>query len=292
VRGGVGDLAFLSDCQTAAMVTSAGAVCWWPGTRFDGPSAFSRLLDPDAGHFTISPAGEAETTRRYLDGTLVLRTEHVTPTGTLRVTDALAFAPGARGHEIGLQSPGALVRVVEAVAGSVEVEIAMVPRLEYGLVVPRVLRDGGRIVSVGGPERVFVTDEGVLEVSESSARGRVTLSAGERLGFALQRVPGLVAPAPAPLDPHATLEDTVGAWRSWSSAHAPTGGDYEAAVGRAVCVLQGLTYQPSGAVVAAPTTSQPEITGCATRASSRAPCCRPPARTRAGATSAGSPVPP
>ena len=79
----VGDLAFLSDCQTAAIVTRGGSVAWWPGERFDGPSAFSALLDPDAGHFTIAPVGPATTTWRYLEGTLVLRTEHVTESGTL-----------------------------------------------------------------------------------------------------------------------------------------------------------------------------------------------------------------
>jgi GH15 family glucan-1,4-alpha-glucosidase len=261
VRGGVGHLALLSDCQTAAMVTSGGAVVWWPGARFDGASAFSRLLDPEAGHFTIAPIADAATTRHYLDGTLVLVTEHAAPTGTLRVTDALAFAPGARGHEIGLESPGVLVRVAEVVSGSVEVEISMVPRLEYGLVVPRVVRDGGRVMSIGGPERLFLADGGVLDVSESSAHGRVTLSAGDRLGFALQRVAGIVAQPPPALDPAAALEDTIEAWRSWSSAHGPSGGSFDDEVGLAVRVLQGLTYQPSGAVVAAPTTSLPEVPG-------------------------------
>jgi GH15 family glucan-1,4-alpha-glucosidase len=257
----VGDLAFLSDCQTAAIVTRGGSVAWWPGERFDGPSAFSALLDPDAGHFTIAPVGPATTTWRYLEGTPVLRTDHVTESGTLSVTDALVFEPGARGHDIGLRSPGALVRVAEVSAGTVEVDVALVPRLEYGLVVPRVHRRGGRVISVGGPERLFLTDGGVLDVDEAKAHGRVVLSRGDRVGFALQRVAGLVAAPPPALDPHAALEDTIEAWRSWSEHHRIRTDHVPAAVQRSACVLQGLTYQPSGAIVAAATTSLPEVPG-------------------------------
>ena len=140
--GGVGDLALLSDCQTAAMVTRGGDVCWWPGPRFDGPSAFSRLLDPEAGHFSIAPVdGAVETTWAYLDGTLVLRTEHRTASGgAVAITDCLALDPAARGHEIGMDSPHALVRVVEGLEGTVALDVEFVPRLEYGLVVPWVRR--------------------------------------------------------------------------------------------------------------------------------------------------------
>src|SRR3712207_2164609 len=97
----------LSDCRTAALVDRAGSVVWWPGPAFDGPSVFTRMLDPDAGHFSLRPVGSARGTRRYLEGTLVLETAYATPDATLCVTDALALEVGARGHEIGMQSPGA-----------------------------------------------------------------------------------------------------------------------------------------------------------------------------------------
>jgi len=258
---GIADLAMLSDCRTAALVDRGGTVVWWPSSRFDGPSVFTSLLDPDAGHFTIAPAAPAQTTRSYLDGTLVLRTEHVTGAGTLRVTDALAAAAGARGHELGRQSPGALVRVVEAVGGDVEADVELVPRPEYGLVVPRLERTAGQVVSLGGPERIFLTDGGALDVDQASARGRVRLADGERRAFVLQRAPGLTADAPPPLDGLATLEDTIEAWRSWTAAHEGFRGPYADDVHRAALVIQGLTYQPSGTVVAAATAGLPEVLG-------------------------------
>jgi GH15 family glucan-1,4-alpha-glucosidase len=255
VAGGVGDLALLSDCGTAALVTLDGAVEWWPGARFDGPSVFSRLLDPDAGHFTIRPAGEFRSRRRYLDGTLVLETEHDTGGAVLRVTDALAFAPGARGHDIGHDSPDALVRVIEAVGGDVEVELELVPRPEYGLAVPRVVRDGGQVVTVGGPARLFVADGGALEPDGGSARGRLALREGQRRGFVARRG------APEPLDAEATLADTIEAWRSWAEMHDGFDGPHRDAVLHSTLVIQGLTYQPTGAIVAAATTSLPEVPG-------------------------------
>ncbi|HWT94526.1 MAG TPA: glycoside hydrolase family 15 protein [Solirubrobacteraceae bacterium] len=261
----VEDLAFLSDCRTAAMVTRAGEVVWWPGPRFDGPSVFTKLLDPDAGRFALAPANPdeiAETTRTYVEGTLVLCTEHrMKSAARLIVHDALALEAGAVGHEIGHRSPDALVRVVEAQGGDVEVQADLVPRPEYGLAVPRVIRERGRIVTVGGPERLFVADAGVLSPDGSKANARFTLRDGERRGFVVHRRPGVRADGPPALDPFATLAATVDAWRSWSDMHHQYEGPFRAEVLRTSLILQGLTYQPTGAVVAAPTTSLPERSG-------------------------------
>jgi GH15 family glucan-1,4-alpha-glucosidase len=242
-------------------VDSGGAVVWWPGSRFDGPSVFSRLLDPAAGHFSIRPARGHASRRAYLDGTLVLETEHETGGAILRVTDALAFAPGARGHEVGHASPDALVRVAEAIGGDVELEVELVPRPEYGLVVPRLVREGGMVVTVGGPVRLTLADRGMLEVGDGRAGAAVTLRAGERCAFVLHRAPGIDADPPLPLDADAVVADTVAAWRSWAQLHDNYDGPYRDAVLRSTRVLQGLTHQPTGAVIAAATTSLPEIPG-------------------------------
>ena len=255
------DHALLSDCRAAALVTRGGVVDWWPAPRFDSPSAFSALLDDDARHWTVRPSAPFEATWRYRPGTLVLETTMRTAGGTLRVTDALAFAAGARGHEIGRAVPHALVRVAEALDGDVAVEVALVPRLEYGLALPRMVEEGGGVASVGGPERIFLRGERPLAPDGGQACAAFELRAGERTGWVLHRVAGAYGEAPPALDPHATLEDTTAAWRSWSELHRGYEGAHADAVHFAAVVIQGLTYQPSGAVVAAATTSLPEVPG-------------------------------
>ena len=261
MEAAVADYAFLSDCQTAALVDGAGSVVWWPGEAFDGPSVFTRLLDEDAGHFDVRPVGRLATTRRYLPGTLVLESVHTTAEGSLVVRDCLALEPGARGHEIGMRSPHVLVRVAEARGGDVEVDVDLVPRLEYGLAVPQLTREDGLIVSLGGPERLFLTGGTELEVSGSRAHGRLRLRDGERLALALHRVAGVTATTPPIMDAEAALAGTIAAWESWSEMHRRYDGPFRDEVLRSALIVQGLTYQPSGAVVAAATTSLPEVPG-------------------------------
>jgi alpha,alpha-trehalase len=257
----IGELALLSDCSTAALVAPDGSVDWWPGPRFDGPSVFGRVLDPRAGHFSVRPVDAGPVQRSYLPGTMVLRTEHRAASGVLRVTDCLAFAPGARGHEIGLRSPDVLVRLVEAVGGDVEVAVELAPRPEYGLVVPRLVREGGAIATAGGPQRLFLTGGEGLEIDGASATGRLRLRDGEQHGLVLRRVAGIDAAPPEPIDAGAAVEETIAAWRSWSDAHDSYDGPYRDEVLRSALVIQALTYQHSGAVVAAPSASLPEVIG-------------------------------
>ena len=257
----VADYAFLSDCQTAALVDDAGAVVWWPGESFDGPSVFSKLLDEDAGHFAVRPVGLRATRRRYLPGTLVLESTHATDDAELVVCDCLVLEQGARGHEIGLASPHVLVRVAEARGGDVEVEVELVPRPEYGLAVPQLIREDGLIVSLGGLERLFLSGGPDLHVAGGRAHGRVRLRAGETLALALHRRAGVTATTPPIVDAKAALAGTIASWRSWSEMHGKYDGPYRDEVLRSALVVQGLTYQPSGAVVAAATTSLPEVPG-------------------------------
>jgi GH15 family glucan-1,4-alpha-glucosidase len=257
----ISDLGLLSDCQSAALAARDGTIVWWPSPRFDSPSAFSSLLDADAGHWTIRPRGRAQASRRYRDATLVLETTFRAAGGVVRLTDALTFSPGARGHAIGREAPHALVRVVEVLEGEAEVEMELVPRLEYGLAVPHVVRERGGLATLGGPERLFLHGDRPVEPDGSSARATFSMSAGESAGWVLRRVPGAYAECPEPLDPLEALADTTAAWRSWSEQHTGYHGEYAEQVRLAALVVQGLTYAPSGAVVAAPTTSLPEIPG-------------------------------
>jgi GH15 family glucan-1,4-alpha-glucosidase len=258
----ISDLALLGDCHGAALVGSDGSVDWWCAPRFDSRSAFGRILDPAAGHFAVRPVGDAEVRRAYRDATMVLDTTFTTATGVLRLTDALALEPGARGHEIGERSPHALVRHAEVLEGDVELEVRWAPRLEYGLVVPELEPLPGGWRTVGGPDRLTLHTALALDAREGTLSGRATLAAGDYAAFVVHHREGMTGGAAvAPLDARATLEDTAAGWRSWSDEHQAYEGPYADAVARSSLVLQALTYQPTGAVVAAATTSLPEILG-------------------------------
>lgn len=258
----IGDHALLSDCRSAALVTADAVVDWWPSPRFDSSSAFSRLLDPEAGHWSVQPDGAYERAGwRYVPGTLVAETTLRTAEGAVRVTDALVFAPGARGHEIGVDVPHALVRVAEAVEGAVDVRMVCRPRLEYGLAVPEWRRCEGGLATTGGAERLFLRGDGPLEVRGAAVQAARRLAAGERAAWILHRAPGMWGAEPERLDPQAALADTIAAWRSWAELHLGYEGVHAADVHLSGLVIQGLTYQPTGALVAAPTTSLPEVLG-------------------------------
>jgi alpha,alpha-trehalase len=260
----IGDHAMLSDGHSAALIDRDGSVEWlcWP--RFDSPSVFARLLDDRAGHFRVGPAVAADAVERaYLDDTLVLRTRFRTATGVLELTDALAMADGVRGHDLGRGSPGLLLRTARCVAGHVDVEVALAPRLEYGLTRPLLERSATGYQARGGPLALQLSTELSLTAVDAALDGRVTLVAGQQVGLALQHGSSW-EPLPAPLtaaEIERRLDDTVAAWRSWSATHQRYDGPYADLVAHSGRVLQGLTYQPTGAIVAAATTSLPEAVG-------------------------------
>jgi alpha,alpha-trehalase len=264
------DHALLSDCHSAALVDRRGSVEWlcWP--RFDSPSVFGRLLDDDAGHFRLGPAtdiasndAEVQVSRRYLDGSLVLVTEFRTADGVLELTDALAMAEGARGHDLGIGSPGMLLRRARCTQGTVELEIDLAPRFEYGLTHPLVASADQGYVARGGSMTLRLSTSAELTVDGSRILGRLPLQAGQEHVFALQHTSSW-DPLPPPLTAeqvNALLLDTHVAWRSWEAEHQHYAGPYGELVDHSGRVLQGLTYRPTGAIVAAPTTSLPEVVG-------------------------------
>jgi alpha,alpha-trehalase len=260
----ISDYALLSDCHSAALVSRAGSVDWlcWP--RFDRPSIFARLLDEDAGHFSIHPAGEAETTRRYLDGTMVLETSFSTDRGTTVVTDALALGRNERGHELGVGSPHVLVRNVTCTKGRAEIQIEYSPRPEYGLIFPLLSDVGGAIAARGGADMLLLSSAIDLELDGADARATFTLSQGQSAGFALAHGQSWdQAPPPVWDQPEidSRLDDTIAAWRSWSELHQAYEGPWKEIVHTSGRVLQALTFQPTGAICAAATTSLPEEEG-------------------------------
>ncbi|MET3921712.1 glycoside hydrolase family 15 protein [Arthrobacter sp. UYEF20] len=259
----IADYGLLSDCASAALVSSAGSVDWLCFPRFDSPSVFGRLLGQDAGFWSIRPAGEYSSTRRYLGPTMVLETTHTAPEGCVTVTDALVLGDGKRGHDLGAESPGTLLRQLTCTEGPVEVDIVFSPRPDYGLGRPLLSAvDGGIVVRAGAVALSFSTAE-AFQLGADSAQARVRLQAGDVLGFALH------FQASASGEPvfwgqaeiARRLEDTVQGWSSWSVMHQTYNGPWQELVAGSGRILQALTYYPSGAIVAAPTTSLPEVAG-------------------------------
>src|SRR4051812_35259287 len=185
----IAEYALLSDCSSAALVGSDGSIDWLCLPRFDSPALFSRLLDPDAGHFSIAPTAPYTVTRAYVPGSLVLETTFTTDEGVVRLTDALAFPDGQRGHDLGKDSPHELLRSVAGVAGSVELRLELCPRPEYGLVHPlfRMTDDGGR--TFGGPNPIVVRAGAPVLIDGSTMTGSFTVREGEEVGFSMRWAP-------------------------------------------------------------------------------------------------------
>jgi len=234
---------------------------WNP--RFDSPSVFCRLLGPDAGHWSITPVADWTSARRYVDRTLVLETTFTTAMGVLTLTDLLALGPNNGGHRLGTSVPHLLVRRVACTSGSVEVNICYAPRPEYGLVVPVLAHVDGGVTARGGAEWLVLTAPLDLQLDRGTAHGQLTLNAGQTIHLALHR--STLEQTPAHVWSESELVTTVNAtvadWQSWSDLHQAYDGPWRDLVQTSGRVLQGLSFQPSGAIVAAATTSLPEGVG-------------------------------
>ena len=259
----IGNYGLLADCNSAALVDRDGSIDWLCLPRFDSPAVFARLLGEDAGHWSIRPVGAYRSERRYLPDSLVLETTFRTDGGSVRLRDVMAFREGQRLHELGTESLHEVLRLVEGIEGTVELTMELAPRPEYGLVTPlfRETEDGGR--TFGGPNQIDVRAGVPVTITDATMYASFRVARGETVGFALSWVPlGNVEPVTCPPQRVAArVEDSVKAWRSWDEAHDIYRGAYRHEVRLSSRVLKGLAYRPSGAIVAAPTTSLPETVG-------------------------------
>jgi alpha,alpha-trehalase len=259
----IGDYALLSDCRSAALVSRDGSVDWLCCPRFDAPAIFARLLDSGAGHFSIRPAGQYQASRRYLDQTMVLETTFSTAGGTGVLTDALALGWQERCHDLGTDSPGMLLRQLCCTDGEIEADVSYAPRPEYGLIYPILSPVPGGLAARGGADRLLLSTPVRFSVDRATATARIRLTAGQTAVFAHEHSNMAGPPlAPRTVDEITTrLSDTAAGWRSWSAIHQTYEGPWQDLVQQSGRVLQALTFQPTGAIVAAPTTSLPETVG-------------------------------
>jgi GH15 family glucan-1,4-alpha-glucosidase len=246
------DYALLGDLQTAALVGRNGSIDWLPFPRFDSSSCFGALLGGrEHGHWRIAPGYEgAIPRRRYRPNTLILESEWTTPTGRVRVTDFMP--PRERKPDV--------VRIVEGLEGSVEMQTELVIRLDYGSVIPWIRRlDEQSLLAVGGPDGLLLRSPVELHADGMTHVAQFTVRTGERVPFVLTWFPAH-EDLPDSVDAEAALRDTEASWHDWIDG-CGYDGDYGEAVRTSLVVLKALTYEPTGGIVAAPTTSLPELIG-------------------------------
>ncbi|GAA5000916.1 glycoside hydrolase family 15 protein [Streptomyces hyderabadensis] len=247
------DYALIGDQQTAALVSTDGSVDWLCLPRFDSAACFAKLLgDEDNGHWRIAPKGAERCTRRaYRPDTLVLDTEWETAEGAVRVTDLMPQRDRAPD----------LVRIVEGLRGEVTVRSVLRLRFDHGSIVPWVRRADGHRVAVAGPDSAWLRSEPEVHTwgEDFGTHAEFTVAEGEKVAFVLTWHPSH-EPRPPLIDPYVSLEHSVEDWRAWA-ARCRYQGPHRDAVVRSLITLKALTYQPTGGIVAAPTTSLPEEPG-------------------------------
>jgi len=245
--------ALIGDLHTAALVGNDGSIDWLCLPRFDGAACFASLLGrPDNGRWLLAPKSHAETVRRrYREGTLILETEFRTSDGIVAVID---FMPHSKVDE-----RTDVIRLVEGRAGSVPMHTEIVLRFDYGKVVPWVRHISGGLAAIAGPDALVIRTPVRLRGKDFRTRGEFTIQEGETVPFTLTRFRSHLE-APSPVDASAELEKTEQWWKAWAGQCSYMG-PYRDEVVRSLITLKALTYAPTGGIVAAPTTSLPELIG-------------------------------
>jgi alpha,alpha-trehalase len=268
----IADYAFLSDCHTGALVAPDGAIDWLCIPSFDSPSVFGSLLDRQAGFFRFAPFGIAHpTARAYVPGTNVFETTWKTPTGWVVVRDALTLGP--RDHPDAVTPhtrPPAdddgdhmLVRTVECLDGRVEIDLVCEPAFDYGRTPATWTKVDGaeHAADAAGAGVTFrLVSDLAIDIEGESVRGRHELEAGDRAYCALSWAEELAAPQSIE-EAAARIDATTRFWRRWLGKARIPDHRLRDPVQRSALTIKGLTYMPTGATVAALTTSLPETPG-------------------------------
>jgi GH15 family glucan-1,4-alpha-glucosidase len=252
----------IGDCHTAALISTEGSIDWYCAPRFDSGSCFGRLLDWERGGYcTIQPdVDEWQSFQEYVENTLVLATTFRAASGEARVLDCLTIR-----REGPLHPHRQLLRVIEGQRGYVSFRLRVVPRFDYGYLEPWVRHENINLfTAVGGDDALIIGGDASLhQVGEQPELESVfSVRGGERVRISIVfvRPEDLDRDPPRRIDPQELddrLEETVAFWKAWQSRFRLEGPD-DPSVARSAMVLKALTYAPSGAIVAAPTTSLPE----------------------------------
>jgi GH15 family glucan-1,4-alpha-glucosidase len=256
---GIGDYALVGDGRAAALVSTSGSVDWLAWPRFDSAAVLSRILDADVGgYFRFAPREPLRVERAYVGDSAVLATRFETHGGVVTIFDALPVAVGTKG----LRPDHELLRIARCEAGDVDLELELALRPDYGTSAPPTPTASPLGVRVEANRALYTLRADVpLEVVDARVIGRAHLRAGESAAVSLAYAhdsPAILAP----LGPFAQqrLDETVRVWTAWASKTRYEG-PHRDAVLRSALTLKLLAFAPSGAIVAAPTTSLPEQVG-------------------------------
>jgi GH15 family glucan-1,4-alpha-glucosidase len=271
----IADYGFLSDCHTGALVASDGSIEWMCLPHFDSPSVFGALLDRGAGSWRVGPYGiYVPAGRRYIPGTNVIETTWMTPQGWLRVVDALTIGPWHDNkHGSSHTRPPTdydadhlVVRMIECIQGEVQVEIVCEPMLDYGSTpahwsVVQSGEEGVCMMDATDDVTAFRLFSDVrMGIEGNRAHGRHTMREGEKRFCALSWTEDRGGPHTVE-QAEGHMERTSHFWRSWLAEGTYPDHPWRFHLQRSALVLKGLTFMPTGALVAAPTTSLPETPG-------------------------------
>ncbi len=267
MTSGIGDHALIGDCHSAALVSGVGSIDWVCFPRFDSPSTFCAILDPErGGAFDVAPENVEEVSRAYVGGTNVLTTTFRCSSGTVELTDCMPVSIARDGRNPrDVQSHHAILRRLRCTDGEVDVHVSIAPRFDYGSFVPYFrLTSEESAEAVGGCDALHITATRLLDEERERIKARWHLRAGEDVFIEAAWGPShVLRPADERLtasDLAQRLEDTIDFWKAWSDRSIIDVAD-ETAVRRSALALKALTYAPTGAVIAAPTTSLPEEIG-------------------------------
>jgi GH15 family glucan-1,4-alpha-glucosidase len=242
----------IGDCETAALVGCDGSIDWlcWPA--FDSDACFAALLgNSKNGRWLIAPAeAVTKTSRRYWDNTLILETRFETANGVVALIDFMP--PRGKASDV--------VRLVRGVAGKVKLQMQLVIRFDFGIDIPWVRRtEDGALLAIAGQDMAVLRTPVETRGEDLTTVAGFEVSEGEMIPFVLTYGPSHL-PLPEPIDPAQALQDTEDFWAEWSS-RCTYAGEHRDLVMRSLITLKALTYEPTGGIVAAPTTSLPEKLG-------------------------------
>jgi GH15 family glucan-1,4-alpha-glucosidase len=252
----IADYGAIGDGHTVALVGRNGSIDWLCLPRFDSPSVFARILDVEQGGFwQICPIAAFESTHQYVDATNVLKTTFTCETGQALLLDFMAI--GDREQMKQPDQPSQLIRMIEGLQGSVEILCVCVPRPDYAQTLPQFVSSGDQ-----SNTRVDFDDFSVtapvhwqIDSITHTLTCRLTIQVGDRVAFALSS-----NDSTQPIYPRTALETTIAYWQGWAN-QCTYQGRYREEVVRSALALKLMIYAPTGAIVAAPTTSLPEVVG-------------------------------